>query len=355
MKVKGSFGKRLVARWRLAIAGLAALLGAGAAFPLLVAAAIQLTGAGATFPYPFYSKAFYAYSQQNPEVTVNYQSIGSGGGIQQFIAGTVDFGASDVPMNEGELKQAKSPVIQLPTTLGGEAIAYNVPGVGSGLRLTRELVAAIYLGKVANWNDPAIGKLNPNFKLPELPITVVHRSDGSGTTYIFTDFLSHVSGEWKDKVGTGKSVQWPAQNSVGGKGNEGVAGQVAAVPGAIGYVELAYATENRMNYAKVQNQAGKFLYPSSQTVAAAAATKPTVSATDFSVVDVPGPDSYPISGYSWVLVHQKPRDTERAKLVKAVLEWLVTQGQAVAQSIDYVALPPGVQQQALRLLSQMEL
>jgi phosphate transport system substrate-binding protein len=317
-------------------------------------AATELTGAGSTFDYPFFSKAFYEYSQNHPDVTVNYQSIGSGGGIQQFTAKTVDFGASDVPMNPNELKRAGDPVLQIPVTLGGAAICYNLPGVGSGLKLTRELVADIYLGKVSKWNDPAIQQLNPGTKLPDMPIMVVHRSDGSGTTYIFTDFLSAVSSEWKQKVGKGKSVSWPAPSSVGGKGNEGVAGQVRQSSGAIGYVELAYVLENHMSYAKLQNKAGDWVFPSITTVAAAAATKPTVSATDFSIVNADGADSYPISGYSWLMVYQKPADPARAALVKKVISWLVTDGQKVAESVDYVPLPKNVQDAALKTLSQMQ-
>ncbi len=318
----------------------------------LVFAATQLTGAGATFPYPFYSKAFYEYSQQHPDVTVNYQSIGSGGGIQQFIAKTVDFAASDVPMNAEELKRADGPVLQIPGTLGGEAIGYNLPGIGKGLRMTRQLIADIYLGKVTKWNDPEITKLNPNLTLPDTAIQVVHRSDGSGTTYIFTDFLSVISPKWKETVGTGKSVQWPV--GIGGKGNEGVAGAVRETPGAIGYIELAYVIENNIPYALVENPAGKYLYPSMETVAAAAATKPEVSSTNFSIVNAPGDNAYPISGYSWLLLRQNPTDPARAKLVRGIMEWLVTKGQGIAKSIDYVPLPDNVQQQALKIISQMK-
>jgi phosphate transport system substrate-binding protein len=322
--------------------------------PGLIGAATELTGAGSTFDYPFFSRAFYQYSQSNSDVTVNYQSIGSGGGIQQFIAKTIDFGASDVPMNAGELQRAGDPVLQIPVTLGGEAICYNLPGIDSGLKFTRELVADIYLGKVTKWNDPAIQKLNPNAKLPDMPIMVVHRSDGSGTTYIFTDFLSTISSEWKQKAGTGKSVSWPAPSSVGGKGNEGVAGQVRQSAGAIGYVELAYVLQNHMTYGQLQNKAGSWVSPSIATVAAAAASKPTVSATDFSIVDADGANSYPISGYSWAMVYQKPADAARGALVKKVMSWLVTDGQEVAKSVAYVPLPKKVRDVALKAIGQME-
>ncbi len=317
-------------------------------------AATQITGAGSTFDYPFFSKAFYEYSAKHPDVTVNYQSIGSGGGIQQFTAQTVDFGASDVPMNAQELSRAPGKVLQIPVTLGGEGIAYNLPGIAKGLHFTRELIADIYLGKITKWNDPAIAKLNPGVKLPDMAITVVHRSDGSGTTYIFTDFLSHVSAEWKQKVGTDKSVSWPAPSSVGGKGNEGVAGLVKQTPGAIGYVELAYLLENNMPYGLVQNKQGKYLYPDIATVAAAAATKPNVSASDFSIVDSDCAQCYPISGYSWVLLYQKPADAQRGKLLKEVMDWLATKAQPIAKTVEYVPLPKNVQQQAQHVVSQMQ-
>ncbi len=322
---------------------------------LPAAAATQLTGAGSTFDYPFFSKAFYVYSAKNSDVTVNYQSIGSGGGIEQFTAKTVDFGASDVPMNAAELVRAGQPVLQIPVTLGGEAISYNLPGVSATLRLTRQVVADIYLGKILKWNDPLIGKLNHGVSLPDMPIIVVHRSDGSGTTYIFTDFLSHVSGEWKSKVGVGKSVSWPAPSSVGAKGNEGVAGQVRSTPGAIGYIELAYVIENHMPQALLQNRSGRWLACAPETVAAAAATKPEVSATNFSIVDASSANSYPISGYSWVMVYKKPADPARAKLVHDVLSWLVgPEGQANAKSVDYVPLPRNVQGAAEATLKQMQ-
>lgn len=317
-------------------------------------AATQIVGAGSTFDYPFFSKAFYEYTAKHPEVTVNYQSIGSGGGIQQFTAKTVDFGASDVPMNAAELARTKAPVLQIPITLGGAGIAYNLPGIAKGMHLSREVIADIYLGKITKWNDPAIAKLNPGMKLPDMAITVVHRSDGSGTTYIFTDFLSHVSPEWKSKVGTNKDVQWPAPSSVGGKGNEGVAGLVKQTPGSIGYVELAYLLENDMAYALVQNKAGTYVYPTIGTVAAAAATKPNVSSQDFSIVDTACAQCYPISGYSWVLLYQKPQDAARGKLVKEIMTWLVTRAQPIAKTVDYVPLPDNVQKQGLNVLGEME-
>lgn len=319
-------------------------------------AASQLTGAGSTFDYPFFSKAFYLYGQKYG-VEVNYQSIGSGGGIEQFTQGTVDFGATDVPMNPSEVATAQShggKVLQVPVALGGESITYNIQGVGSGLRLTTSLVADIYLGKITNWNDPAIARLNPRLHLPNLSIIVVHRSDGSGTTYIFTDFLSHVSSEWKSKVGAGKSVSWPAQSAVGGKGNEGVAGAVRDNPGAIGYVELAYALQNNMTQAILRNRAGKWVNDTPGGVRAAAATKPDVSATDFSIVDSLCAACYPIAGYSWAVVYQSPQDKTRAKELEQLLTWVVgPTGQSIAGTLDYVPLPENVQALARKTLQLM--
>ena len=324
------------------------------ALTLPAVAATQLTGAGSSFDFPFFSKAFYIYNQKNPDTTINYQSIGSGGGIQQFTAKNVDFGATDVPMNPEELTRAGQPVLQIPVTLGGAAMAYNVPGVTAQIKLTRQAIADIYLGKVLKWNDPEIAKLNKGVNLPDTSIVVVHRSDGSGTSYIFTDFLSHVSPAWKSKVGTGKSVSWPAPSAVGAKGNEGVAGQVRSTPGAIGYVELAYVVENKMPAALIENRAGKWVGASEATIAAAATTKPEVSATNFSIVDAAGANSYPISGYSWIVVYKKP-DASRAKQLYSVLTWLVgPQGQSNAKSVDYVPLPENVQSSALATLRQMQ-
>jgi phosphate transport system substrate-binding protein len=313
----------------------------------------QLTGAGSTFDYPFFSAAFYKYSKDHPGLTVNYQSIGSGGGIQQFSAGTVSFGASDVPMNSEELKKAGFPIVQVPVALGGEGIGYNLPGIKKGLKFNADVLSGIYLGKITKWNDPEIQKLNPNTKLPDLAITVVHRSDGSGTTYIFTDYLSHVSPEWKSKVGAGKAVSWPAPSSIGGKGNEGVAGLVGNTPGAIGYIELAYLLQNDMTYGRLENSAGSFLYPSVQTVSAAAATKPDVSSTNFSIVDSNCKSCYPISGYSWGLLRQHYDAASTAKEIKTLFTWLSTKAQPIAKTISYVPLPENVQQMAVGKIKEI--
>jgi phosphate transport system substrate-binding protein len=326
-----------------------------AAMAIPAVAATQLTGAGSSFDFPFFSKAFYIYNQKNPDITINYQSIGSGGGIEQFTARNIDFGATDVPMNADELARAKAPVLQFPVTLGGAAIAYNLPDVSGELHLTRQVIADIYLGSIAKWNDPRIAKLNRGMKLPDMAIVVTHRSDGSGTSYIFTDFLSHVSGEWKSRVGTGKSVKWPAPSSVGAKGNEGVAGQVRSTPGAIGYVELAYVIENHMPAALIENKAGRWVNCTTSTVAAAAASKPDVSATNFSIVDAAGANSYPISGYSWIVAYKNNSDRARARTLYNVLSWLIgAQGQANAKTVDYVPLPSNVQASAQAMLRQMQ-
>lgn len=353
MSAKASIGSRA----RPGGAGLARLgwaMFAALATVTPASAATQITGAGSTFDFPFFSKAFYIYSENHHGVTVNYQAIGSGGGIEQITKKTVDFGATDVPMNANELARARGAILQFPVTLGGAGIAYNLPGVAKGMHLTRGVIADIYLGKITKWNDPAIRKLNPGAKLPDMAITVVHRSDGSGTTYIFTDFLSHASPEWKSKVGTGKSVSWPAPSSVGGKGNEGVAGLVKQTPGAIGYVELAYLLENNMAYALVQNKAGHWVYPSIDTVAAAAATKPEISSTNFSIVDTACAECYPVSGYSWVVLYQKPADPKRAAIVKPLMSWLVTAAQSIAKTVDYVPLPKNVQETALHIIGEMQ-
>jgi len=267
----------------------------------LHAPAGTLTGAGSTFDQPLFTKAFYAYNQKNSGVTVNYASIGSGGGIQQFQANTVNFGASDVPMSPLDISKATGgQVLQVPVALGGVSISYNVPGVATGLKLTPKVLADIFLGNVKTWDNSEIKSLNPGVKLPSNPIQVVYRSDGSGTTYIFTNYLSTVSTAWSSGPGTGKSVSWPV--GVGQKGNEGVAGFIHTTPYTLGYVELAYAIQNNFTYAKIQNAAGQYVSPSLSSVAADAAQKPNITSVDFSIVNQTGAASYPISGYSWALI-----------------------------------------------------
>ena len=334
------------------LAGLAAI----ATATTLARASVQLTGAGATFPFPFFSRAFYEYSKAHGDVQVNYQSIGSGGGIQQFTAKTVDFGASDVPMNVGELKAAVSAngeVVEFPDTLGGVAVAYNVPGAPAHLKLDQATLVNIFLGKITGWNDPAIAKLNPGSNLPNLPIVVTHRADGSGTTFIFTDYLSKISSEWKTKVGNAKVVNWPAASSVGAKGNEGVAGQIRNTPGAIGYIELAYALENDIQYASLRNSAGQFVLPSMDTVRSAAQRKPNVNADNFSIVDMEGANSYPIAGYSWVFLWKNQPDQTKGRQLISLFQWLVTDGQTYAERLHYVGLPKNIQASDAKLLASI--
>jgi phosphate transport system substrate-binding protein len=310
--------------------------------PDLTTPMADLTGAGSTFDQPFFTRAFFHYNQLNPNVTVTYASIGSGGGIAQFQAQTVDFGATDVPMSATDISKAKGGAVeQVPVTLGGVAISYNLSGVASGLHLTADVLGRIFLGQITKWNDPAISGLNHGITLPDQAITVVHRSDGSGTTFIFTDYLSRVSSAWSSGPGKGKTVPWPV--GVGGKGNEGVAGLVKQTAGSIGYVELAYALQNNFTDAAVQNRSGSFVKPSLASVQADAAQKPDVSSTDFSIVDQSGSGSYPISGYSWALVYQTQSDSSKGTVIVKVLDWLTHAGQGDAKAIEYVPLPANIQ------------
>jgi phosphate transport system substrate-binding protein len=311
----------------------------------LHAPAATLTGAGSTFDQPFFTRAFYVYHQTDPGLTVNYASIGSGGGIAQFQAGTVNFGATDVPMVATDLaKDTGGPALQVPIDLGGVAISYHLPGVGSALHLTPSVLAAIFLGNITMWNNSALKKLNPKINLPNQPITVVHRSDGSGTSYIFSNYLSDVSPTWLSKVGTGKSLNWPV--GIGEKGNEGVAGFISGTPYTIGYVELAYALQNNFPAAWLLNKRGNYVKPTFDSVAAAAASKPNLSATNFPIVNSNGANAYPISGYSWVLVYQQQKDATTGTALVDVLDWLSHAGQKPAKALGYVPLPPNIQQLA---------
>lgn len=343
-------------RWFMGAAGAVAVgtaILAGTVNP--AQAATRIVGAGSTFDLPFFNKAFPVYAKNHSGVSVNYQGIGSGGGIQQFMAGTVDFGATDVPMNSSELASAQrtgSSVVQIPVALGGVAIAYNLPEAGKKtLKLDGTTLANIFLGKITKWNDPAIQKLNPSIKMPDLAILTVHRSDSSGTTYITTNYLSSVSSQWNSSVGTGKSVQWPG-NSEGGKGNPGVAAAIKQHSGAIGYVELAYALDNNIPFVELKNKAGAFLFPTRTTVKAAAARFPHASYKDFAIVNAPGKMSYPIAGYSWVLLRQQPKNNAQA-LVN-LMKWTVTSGQMYAGALHYVPLPSNVQQEALKELKTIK-
>lgn len=312
----------------------------------------SLTGAGATFPEPFYTKAFYLYSQNHPQVMVNYQAVGSGAGIQQFIKGTVDFGASDVPMLATEITAAggADSLVQIPTTLGVVALAYNLSGVDK-LQLDGPALAGIFLGQIQKWNDPALAALNPGSTLPSTSITVVHRSDGSGTTYHFTDYLGKVSEEWKAKVGVAKSVQWPA--GIGGKGNDGVAQAVKQTQGAIGYVELAYVVQTGMHQAFLRNKSGRFVQASVPGATAAAAQNIDVSPSNFSITDEPGDSTYPIAGFSWIIMRSSISDQAKAKAVTFLFKWLVTDGQTYGKELEYAPLPRSVQDLALANLKHV--
>ena len=301
-----------------------------------------INGAGATFPYPLYSKWFAEYAKVDPSVKFNYQSIGSGGGIKQITAQTVDFGASDKFLSDAELKAAPGKLLHIPTVMGAVVVTYNVPGVGKGLKLSSEDVADIYLGKITKWNDPKIANDNPKVKLPNQPIIVVHRSDGSGTTSIFTDYLSSVSPEWAGKVGKGASVKWPI--GLGGKGNEGVAGQVKTTQYTIGYVELAYAFENKLPFATLKNKSGNFVEPSIKSTSAAAAGAAKSMPADYriSLVNQPGKDAYPIVGFTWLLVYQDQKDKVIGKKLVEFLNWELKHGQKMADKILYAPLPANV-------------
>ncbi|MDQ6779954.1 MAG: phosphate ABC transporter substrate-binding protein PstS [Candidatus Eremiobacteraeota bacterium] len=316
---------------------------------------LTIVGAGSSFDLPFFSRAFSQYGASHPGVRVDYQSIGSGGGIRQFTARTVDFGASDVPMGAKELAAIPNDrkVMQLPVTLGGVAIAYNVPDAPPHLRLNPQVLTDIFLGKITNWSDPQIAALNPGFTPRNLPIAVVHRADGSGTTYIFSDYMSKVSPQWKDRVGVGKTVPWIAASAQGYKGTEGVAGAIRNNPGAIGYVELSYAMQSAIPYAMLQNKAGRYVLPSLETVGAAAAAKPNVNAKDFSIVDQGAANAYPIAGYSWVLLYQTYADAAKQAALHDLFVWMETDGQKLASQIEYVPLPDAASKAALASLQTL--
>ena len=312
---------------------------------LLVTAAsaqLQLNGAGATFPYPIYSKWFNVYQQVDPSVRFNYQSIGSGGGIKQITEQTVDFGASDGPMTDEQLSAAPGHLLHFPTVMGAVVLTYNAEGVPTGLKLTPDAVAGIFLGKITKWNDPALTAANPGVSLPARDIIVVHRSDGSGTSFIFTDYLSKVSKEWNNRVGQGTSVNWPL--GLGGKGNEGVTGLVKQTPFSIGYVELIYALSNDLPYADVKNSAGSFVKPSLNSVTAAAAGFAQSMPDDFrvSITDAPGAQAYSISGMTWLLVYEKQKDAEKGKKLVQFLDWMMREGQKSAAALGYAPLPESV-------------
>jgi phosphate transport system substrate-binding protein len=303
---------------------------------------IALTGAGATFPAPLYIKWVSEYHKAHPDIEINYQSIGSGGGIKQITEKTVDFGASDAPMKDDELAKAKPKLVHVPMTIGAVVLAYNVAGVPQGLKLTRKAVTGIYLGTIKKWNDPEIAKPNPDAKLPDADISVAYRSDGSGTTAVFTSFLAKASPEWKEKVGEGKSVKFPI--GMGGKGNEGVAGQVKSTPGTIGYVELAYARQTGLTFALVENAAGKLVEPSLESISAAAASLSDKMPDDLRawIIDAPGDASYPISSFTFIMVYEDMADPTKGKTLAQFLWWAVHDGQQLGAALDYAPLPAAV-------------
>ncbi len=318
------------------------------------AGTILLNAAGATFPYPIYSKWFDVYHQKDPNVQINYQSIGSGGGIRQLLAGTVDFGASDGPMSDDQLKQAKFKILHFPTVLGAVIPIYNVAGVSGELNFTQKALAGIYLGTITKWNDPEIAGANSGVKLPASDIVVVHRADGSGTTFIWTDFLSKISNDWKSKVGTGTSVQWPV--GLGGKGNEGVSGLVKQTPGSIGYVELVYAVQNGIAFGKVQNASGKFVKADLAGVTAAAAAAAKGMPDDFrvSITNQPGPTVYPISSFTWLLIPAQISDASKRDAIKGFLKWMLTDGQGYNEGLAYARLPKPVVDKELKAISLIQ-
>jgi phosphate transport system substrate-binding protein len=325
---------------RAAVAALALVMTAGA-LPAYAGPAVNLTGAGATFPYPIYSKWFDMYHEKTG-IQINYQSIGSGAGIQQVKAGTVDFGASDAPLNDQRMKEMPRAVIHFPTVAGAVALAYNLPDISAPLKLTPAIVTGIYLGKIKMWNDPIIVAANPGITMPGSPILPVHRSDGSGTTYIFVSYLAAVSSEWKELVGVNTSVSWPV--GIGGKGNEGVSGLVRQTPGAIGYVELAYAKQNNFAVAHVKNAAGNFIEPTLTSTTAAANGAAAALAKDVRtpIVNSPDPNAYPIAGLTFLLVYKEQQDQAKGKAIADFISWSMTEGQEVAEGLSYARLPEAV-------------
>src|SRR6201982_153665 len=326
------------------------------ALALPALAQTTLNGAGATFPYPIYSKWFSEYHNLHPDIQFNYQSIGSGGGIRQVIAGTVDFGASDGPMTDQQLAEAQKAlgtrVLHMPTVLGAVVPAYNIPGLSAELKLTSDALAGIFLGKITKWNDKAIASVNPEVKLPDLDIVVIHRYAGSGTTYIFTDYLSKVSSDWQSQVGKGTSVKWPI--GLGGKGNEGVAGMIRQMQGGIGYVELIYAVQNKIPYGSVKNASGNFVKASLDSVTSAAGSMKSMPA-DFrvSITNAPGKDAYPISSFTWLLIPAQSKDAAKGKIIVDFLNWMVDDGQKMTADLTYAPLPESVAQQVKAEIKQV--
>ena len=332
---------------------MAALVAFGA-LSLARSETVQIDGAGATFPYPIYSKWFSEYNKLHPNVQINYQSIGSGGGIRQLSNQTVFFGATDGPMTPEQLQAAPGRVLHFPTVLGADVPVYNLPGVDAELKFSGEVLANIFLGKITKWNDPALAKDNPGVNLPSSDITVVHRSDGSGTSYIWCDYLSKVSAEYKKTVGVATSVNWPV--GLGGKGNEGVAGLVKQTPGSLGYVELIYALQNQIAFGSVKNMSGEFVKASVDAVTAAAAEAASKMPADFrvSITNAPGKGVYPIASFTWLLLYENPKDKARSRIMVEFMAWALSEGQKFAPELGYAPLPEGVIQLEKAALSKVK-
>ncbi|MBI3895148.1 MAG: phosphate ABC transporter substrate-binding protein PstS [Acidobacteria bacterium] len=315
---------------------------------------VLINGAGATFPYPIYSKWFDEYHKLHPEIQINYASVGSGAGIRQMLVSTVDFGASDGPMTDEQLAQANVPILHFPTVLGADVATYNIPGVQQELNFTPEAIAGIFLGKITKWNDPLIARENPGIKLPDAGIVVIHRSDGSGTTYIWTDYLSKISSEWKEKIGKETSVNWPV--GLGAKGNEGVSGLIKQTPNSIGYVELVYAIQNHLPYARVRNAAGAFVKADLATISTAAAETATSMPDDFrvSITNPPGQEAYPVASFTWLLIPGKITDAAKREAIKSFLRWMLTEGQKFAEDLAYGKLPPDVVEKEMEAISMIQ-
>jgi phosphate transport system substrate-binding protein len=312
----------------------------------------NLNGAGATFPYPLYSKWFSEYHKLHPDVQINYQSIGSGGGIRQVTAGTVDFGATDGPMTDEQLKAVKETIFHIPTVLGAVVPAYNISGVNEEIKFSPDVLSGIFLGTITSWNDKALAKDNPDVKFPDKPIIVVHRSDGSGTSYIFTDYLSKVRPDWKTKVGKNTSVSWPV--GLGAKGNEGVAGMIRQMDGSIGYVELIYALQNKITFGSVKNPAGSFVKASLDSTTAAAASVKTIP-PDFrvSITNAPGQDAYPIASFTWLLIPERSKDPGKGKVLRDFLTWMLDQGEGMVKELNYAPLPQNVAERVRQKIKQI--
>ena len=330
------------------------LLAAAVAASSANAEPVLVNGAGATFPYPLYSKWFAEYQKADAQAQFNYQSIGSGGGIKQFTEKTVDFGATDAFMTDEQLSKVDGKVLHVPTVLGAVVLTYNIPGVEKGLKLTGDEVADLFLGKIKKWNDPRIAKDNAGVKLPDMDVLVAHRSDGSGTSAIFTDYLTKVSADWKSKVGAGTAVSWPV--GLGGKGNEGVTGLVKQTPGAVGYVELIYAEKNKLPYASIQNKAGQFVLPSLDAVTAAAEGSLKTMPEDFrvSITDAAGKSAYPISGFTWLLVRADMQGVKGEK-IKKFLGWALADGQKLAAELTYAKLPAALVKKVQAKVAQIKI